>query len=309
MKQIKLPIQIVTIFIIIIKINGIKGFSLNNNEQLNAALKLNRNDLNFEKNIIQFQTSNRALRCNYEIKKLCTKLKKSENIECSSNKFKFLPFYVISNRLSTKLNKINFNSVDGFELTINGNCILTNEAISSNFDKNEIKTLNLNNEINKNEIKLNIEIIDDIDINLISNLNDCEIIFDNQTNVYQLLINNTNYLNSNTILAYLILNTVDYGDYKLKFEIINNLLLELSYDEMKSGLYSIILKNSFNSTKLHETFDYDFRINVNEIVVIKKFQIKFNNENLNELRLISEEEMEEETTTLEILLNNTKSSS
>ena len=135
MKQIKLPIQIVTIFIIIMTINGIKGFSLNNNEQLNAALKqnelkLNRNDLNFEKNIIQFQTSNKALRCNYEIKKLCTKLKKSENIECSSNKFKFLPFYAISNRLSTKLNKIKFDSVDGFDLTIIGNCILTNEAIS-----------------------------------------------------------------------------------------------------------------------------------------------------------------------------------
>jgi hypothetical protein len=136
MKQIKLPIQIVTIFIIIMTI-GIKGFALNNNDQLNAAIqqnefnfKLNRNDLNFEKNIIQFQTSNKALRCNYEIKKLCTKLKKSENIECSSNKFKFLPFYAISNRLSTKLNKIKFDSVDGFDLTIIGNCILTNEAIS-----------------------------------------------------------------------------------------------------------------------------------------------------------------------------------
>jgi hypothetical protein len=70
--------------------------------------------------------------------------------------------------------------------------------------------------INKNEIKLNIEIIDDIDINLISNLNDCEIMFDNQTNAYQMLINNTNYLNSNIILAYLILNMVDCGDYKLK---------------------------------------------------------------------------------------------
>jgi hypothetical protein len=76
---------------------------------------------------------------------------------------------------------------------------------------------------------------------------------------------------------------------------------------MKSGLYSIILRNSFNSTKLHETFNYDFRININENIIIKKFQIKFNNENINELRLISEE-IEEETTEIEILSNNTNSS-
>ena len=48
MKQIKLPIQIVTIFIIIMTI-GIKGFALNNNDQLNAAIQ--QNEFNFKLNM------------------------------------------------------------------------------------------------------------------------------------------------------------------------------------------------------------------------------------------------------------------
>ena len=328
MKELKLPnLQIFNILLLMMTIGGIKAFSSLNNDEVTPKqheykIKLNRNDLNFEKNIIQFQTSNKALRCSYEIMKLCTKLKKSDNIECSSNKLKFLPFYLISNRLSTKSNKINFDLVDRFSLIINGNCFLTNEAMSSNFDKMEIKNLNLNNGVNnKNEIKLNIDLIsapndnfDDIEINLISASNNYEIMFDNQTSIYQLLINNTNYLSSNTILAYLILNIVDYEDYKLKFEIKQILgvnyddLLELDFDEMKYGLYSIKLKNSFNSTKFQEIFNYDFIINLNDNLIIKKFQIKFN-ENTNQLRLmpveIEEEEEEEEITiTKEIFSNN-----
>ena len=317
----KSPIHFIISFITITTIgihhNNIEATPLINNDveqnqQLNEVrqqqeykIKLNRNDLNFEKNLIQFQqqkqdqqtSNNKALKCFYEIKNLCTKLKNSENFECSSNKFKFLPFYLFSNRLSTKANKINFESVDKFALIINGNCIEArhgDEATqSSSNDRNDIKALNLNlKSASNNEIKLTIEIINEdlvknLEVNIISSSNDYEIIFDNGTNVYQLYVNNTNYLNSNTILAYLILNIVDYEDYKLKFQIIpiNDNKLELDFDEMKSGLYSIKSVNSFNSTIYSHlslfTFNYDFLIFVNDQPnIIKKFQIKFN-ENLN----------------------------
>jgi hypothetical protein len=290
----KLPIHIIlALTIIIFKINAFvipfDSFDQSTDTSVMTAsstqhdyrIKLNRNDLNFGKKLIKFELTNENLKCSYELTKLCTKLKINENSECSFNKYKFLPFYITTNKLSTKANKINFESIDMFQLNIAVNCVQTSKD-SIDFTDEQIERVNLTLDKFENEIHLTIELKDEIlknlEVNIISASNDYEINFDNISNTYQLLINNTSFLNSNTVLAYVIVNIIDNMNYRLKFQISsNNNDLQLDFDEMKPGLYAIKLKNVFNfTTYRYLIFDYEFFLFINDQPdVIKKFQIKF----------------------------------
>ena len=272
------PIRLITIALIII--TSICK-SIQEEEEEDYKIKLNRNELNTDRSIVEFQALNKALRCSYEIERICTKLKNNENSECSVNRFKFLPFYTISNKVSTKANKISFESVQKFELNLIGKCIQTSEALSD-FDKNDTQSVHVNMvNSNDNKFKLTIELIEEsaaksLEVNVISASNDFEVITTTNGDYQLLFLNNASnsYLNANTILAYVIVNMIEnYSNYLLRFQINSRNNLELEYDEMKPGLYALKLLKSFNSTNSQQ-FDYDFFIFVNDEQIIKKFQIK-----------------------------------